>query len=174
MDFQYGGLAINPGYSWPARRSGVSRSIGKLRITAVLTVTFLLFGSSNTNSEVNGAAWEIYDETCTLRSAYQQPDCGIPWQIEENFLTDVLTITSVSTDVSIILSYPLVHRMFKIFQQVGEPYFQFLYGNGKYSINNNHCGCQSKSSGLTAVKNCKCAFPVDGIFTGKRSAKFSA
>ena len=62
----------------------------------------------------------------------------------ENFLTQVLTITSVNYDI-------------------GDPHFEFLYGNGKFSIGNNQCTCSEMSTGaLSAMKGCKCRFPVDG------------
>lgn len=89
----------------------------------------------------------IFDEGCNIRGSYSVPDCGAPFIIEENFLADVLTVTSINLDL-------------------GGGYFSFLYGDGKYSINNNHCGCQDNSSGLTGGQACKCAFPVDGTFDG--------
>lgn len=95
----------------------------------------------------SGTTFYIFDNACNIMSTYTPPSCGVPWSIEENFLTDVLIITNV-------------------FMDVGDPYFSFLYGNGKYSINNNHCVCNGDSSGLAAAVGCRCAFPVDGIYTG--------
>ncbi|KAJ5604886.1 hypothetical protein N7510_010040 [Penicillium lagena] len=89
----------------------------------------------------------IFDNACNIMSTYTPGSCGVPWIIEENFLADVLTITRVEMDV-------------------GQPYFSFNYGNGVYSINNNHCVCNSDDDGLTAGQGCRCAFPVDGYFTG--------
>lgn len=86
--------------------------------------------------------------TNSVISQYESPGCGTPFTIEENFLSDVLTVTSVDEDV-------------------GSAYFSFNYGDGKYSIRNNHCGCQGDSSGIVGADACKCAFPVDGIFAGK-------
>lgn len=95
----------------------------------------------------SGTTFYIFDNACNIMSTYTPPSCGVPWSIEENFLTDVLIITDV-------------------FMDVGDPYFSFNYGNGKYSIRNNHCVCNDDGSGLAAAVGCRCAFPVDGIFTG--------
>ena len=102
-----------------------------------------------------GSSFAIYDESCNLRGSYGVPDCGTPFIIEENFLADVLTVTDVNLDV-------------------GDPFFSFLYGDGKYSINNNHCVCVDDGGGLEANVACRCAFPVDGHFVGKRSIEFTA
>jgi hypothetical protein len=102
-----------------------------------------------------GGGFAIYDESCNVRGSYGIPDCGTPFIIEENFLADVLTVTTVNMDV-------------------GDPYFSFLYGDGQYSINNNHCVCVDDGGGLEAIVACRCAFPVDGHFTGKRAIEFKA
>jgi hypothetical protein len=90
-------------------------------------------------------AYLIYDNTCALRGVYAPSgnDCGTPYTIEENWLPFVLTVTSINTGV-------------------GSGYFSFNYGAGKYSINNNGCGCSDMSSGLEAEQGCKCAFPIAG------------
>lgn len=94
----------------------------------------------------SGSQYLIYDNTCTLKGVWDTSagDCGIPFTIEANFLKDVLTIRYQTA-------------------AIGSPYFDFVYGNGEFSIGNNHCGCQDMSVGLTAQAGCKCAFPVDGI-----------
>jgi hypothetical protein len=112
-----------------------------------LTVVPDLSGSAPLAGAAGGTEYFIYDNNCNIMSAYQQPSCGIPWIIEENFLTDVLTITDVD-------------------EELGDAYYRFTYGNGAYSIDNNHCVCNGMSSGLTGEQGCRCAFPVDGIFTG--------
>lgn len=90
-------------------------------------------------------AYIIYDNTCVPRGVYGPSgnDCGVPYVIEENFLADVLTVTSINTTP-------------------GGARFTFAYGDGKYSIGNNGCACGDLSSGLEAESGCKCAFPVDG------------
>lgn len=101
--------------------------------------------SNNLAGCADGNAFFIFDNACNTRGAYNAPDCGYPpWIIEENFLADVLTIKSVDFDT-------------------GDPYFQFAYGDGLYSINNNQCGCQAEYSGPGVTHNCKCAFPVSGV-----------
>lgn len=110
-----------------------------------------------------------------MRSAYGKPSCGIPYTIKENFLEDVLTITAVELDVSIypISNFDLTRILLTNLYQVGQPYFTFKYGDGKYSINNNHCGCSDmKEKGLSAGDGCKCAFPINGTSHNTRSVKF--
>ncbi|KAF2122655.1 hypothetical protein BDV96DRAFT_593170 [Lophiotrema nucula] len=102
----------------------------------------------------------IYDNTCALRGSYDPSDdsnCGTPFVIMENFLSAVLTVTRISTTL-------------------GDAYFQFAYGNGLFSINNNHCDCVEAGSGLTGYDYCGCAFPVNGDATGwsKREIEFKA
>jgi hypothetical protein len=104
------------------------------------------FNGGNALAGVAGhVTYIIYDNTCTPRGAYGPSgnDCGTPYVIKENWLPYVLTVNKIDTSV-------------------GGPYFSFNYANGKYSINNNHCGCQDMSSGLEAEKGCKCAFPIHG------------
>jgi hypothetical protein len=104
---------------------------------------------------VNAASFQIYDETCKLRSSYKFPDCGAPFIIEENFLKDVMTVQSVNMDV-------------------GAPSFTYLYGNGKFSIGNNGCVCNDNNNGLKAGTSCRCAFPLDGNVNQKRAISFEA
>lgn len=82
-------------------------------------------------------------------------NCGKPYVIMENFLKYVLTVKT-------------------IFADVGDAYFQFAYGDGLYSINNNHCDCVGEAQGPSAVFSyCKCAFPVNGK-SHKREIEFMA
>lgn len=107
-------------------------------------------------SQTSGYTFYIFDNACKLLGAYDTPgDCGLPFTIEGNFLKDVLTITSFTGEV-------------------GNPYFSFLYGDGKYSINNNHCGCVADPTFHfpTVAEDCKCAFPVSGV--SKRAISFEA
>lgn len=79
-------------------------------------------------------------------------ECPLPYVIMENFLPLVLTISSVDN-------------------YLGDPYFSFYYGSGKFSIRNNHCGCLSGGGkGKRAKAYCKCAFPHDGNAVGWKNA----
>jgi hypothetical protein len=100
------------------------------------------------------ASMAIYDESCNFRSGYSVPSCGTPFIIEENFLSDVLMMNTISTDP-------------------GDSSFDFNYGNGKFSTGNNGCACEKGDSGLELITRCKCAFPVNGVL-GKRSIRFEA
>ncbi|KAF4991466.1 hypothetical protein FDECE_14036 [Fusarium decemcellulare] len=93
------------------------------------------------------AGFLIYDNACVPRAYYPKPGCGIPYVAKENFLPLVLTVEVVDFDI-------------------GQPYFSFAYGDGLYSIKNNHCVCSDMSHGLTGAKGCRCAFPLDGHFVG--------
>lgn len=98
----------------------------------------------------SSAAFAIYDNTCALRGSYnpdQDNECGVPYVIEENFLTQVLGVQSVNFSPA-------------------AGYFSFTYGDGLYSIRNNQCGCASEPDGLVQVTYCKCGFPVNGHFNG--------
>ncbi|WPG98190.1 Hypothetical protein R9X50_00097600 [Acrodontium crateriforme] len=116
------------------------------------------FNGGNPNAGyAGGFTYLMYDNACNLRGLYGPSgnNCGIPFVIEENYLAQVLTITSENTGV-------------------GGAYFSFDYGNGEFSINNNQCGCQDMSSGLQGAQGCKCAFPVSGVLSKKRSIEFEA
>ena len=109
-------------------------------------ISFPTFDGDNALAGVAGSyTWLMYDNTCTLRGAYGSGDndCGTPFVIMENFLPYVLSIT----DVSLFL---------------GGEWYAFLYGDGLYEINENHCLCQDMSDGLRGATGCRCAFPVDG------------
>lgn len=86
--------------------------------------------------------FSIYDHTCQLQAEYTPCD-GKPYVAKESFLPQVLTVTDVSFDL-------------------GNPYFSFKYGDGKYSIRNNGCVCQRTGSGIQGEKSCRCAFPLSG------------
>ncbi|KAF2259528.1 hypothetical protein CC78DRAFT_536987 [Lojkania enalia] len=101
------------------------------------------------NGYVGGADFYIFDNECKLRGKYdpgsEGNDCGVPYIIKENFLDWVLSVTDVGG-----------------MSGSGEAYFSFKYGDGKFSINNNHCDCVDASHDVTAEQKCKCAFPVNG------------
>ena len=105
-------------------------------------------------NELASAWFLVMDNSCKILGIFPEPTCGIPYVLEANYLDYVLTIKSIDTGIS-------------------EGYFSFTYGNGLYSIDNNHCGCSDSSEGLSAVQGCKCAFPVAGQPT-KRSIAFEA
>ena len=106
-------------------------------------------------STVSGTSFVIFDASCRALGRFDPPTCGIPWHVEAAGLKYVIVVKHVAMDV-------------------GDPYFEFNYANGKYSIGNNHCGCKSASGkSPKAEKECKCAFPVDGE-PHKRSIAFEA
>lgn len=126
-------------------------------MTVTLTSLGIPGGSDGpSNPSVQGGfGFQIMDNTCKVVGVYTKPACGIPYVIHENFLQYVLTVRNV-------------------FGDVGDPYFQFDYANGRYSIGNNHCTCSDiHSSFPSATKGCKCAFPVNGEST-KRGITFEA
>jgi hypothetical protein len=104
-------------------------------------------------------AFYIFDNSCNLKGAYTlNPKCDVyngGQYLNANFLPYVLTLKQVDMDV-------------------GSPYFQFVYANGKYSIHNNHCVChEMKATFPEASKGCRCAFPINGEPT-KRGLPFEA
>ena len=105
-------------------------------------------------NELASAWFLVMDNSCKILGIFPQPTCGIPYVLEANYLDYVLTVKAIDTGIS-------------------EGYFSFTYGNGLYSIDNNHCGCSDSSEGLSAVQGCKCAFPVAGQ-PSKRSIAFEA
>lgn len=101
---------------------------------------------------VSSSGFAIYDHDCKLKGSYdpsQSNSCGVPYVIKEKFLKKTLKVTSVNFDAA-------------------SGFFSFEYGDAKYTINKNHCDCVEKPDGLRARAFCKCAFPVDGHFDGKR------
>ena len=128
---------------------------------AVSQTGFPVFnGGSAFAGMVGNFGFAIYDHTCTLKSNYdpgeEGNDCGTPYVIKENFLDWVIDVTSVMASV-------------------GDSDFVFYYGNGKYSIGNNHCGCSNEPDGLQGYTYCKCAFPVNGRPSSqKREIEFKA
>ena len=105
-------------------------------------------------NENGGTSFLVMDNSCKILGVHPQPNCGIPYILEANYLDYVLTVTTMDSGIS-------------------GGYFRFLYGNGVYSIGNNGCGCRVSTEGLTADQACKCAFPVAGQPT-KRSIAFEA
>lgn len=118
-----------------------------------MTVDLTSLGLQGTTS--GGYSLRIMDNTCKILGVYNPPTCGTPAVIKENFLQYVLTVEAISADV-------------------GDPYFSFKYGNGKYSIGNNGCVCGKIGTSFNdARKGCRCAFPVAGQPT-KRGIAFEA
>lgn len=103
---------------------------------------------------INNAQFLVMDNSCKVLGVFPQPTCGIPYVLEANYLDYVLIVTSIFTNID-------------------DGSFSFNYGNGDYSINNNHCGCSDSTKELVAYQSCKCAFPVAGQPT-KRSIAFEA
>lgn len=95
----------------------------------------------------SSASYMVFDNTCKLLGAYSpNGDCDSPYTLEDNYLADVMTISS--------------------FTDVGDPSFTFYYGNGKFSTANNHCGCSTTDNSITKVAaSCKCAFPQSGVLS---------
>lgn len=101
-------------------------------------------------------AFQIMDSGCNILGTYSPSNCDPPWTIEDSFLQYVLSITSVSEEAN------------------SDASFSFNYANGKYSIGNNHCTCNSIDVGFpSAAEGCKCAFPVAGQ-PSKRETPFEA
>ncbi len=105
-------------------------------------------------SEIANAWFLVMDNSCKIVGVYDQPNCGLPFTLEANYLDYVLTVTTIDTGIS-------------------EGYFRFAYANGVFSIGNNGCGCSGHAEGLSVAQSCKCAFPVAGLPT-KRSIAFEA
>lgn len=120
-----------------------------------LTVVPSFGGGGNGLAGASGnTIFTIYDNTCTVMGSYlpcqNEGSIDRPYYIAENFMPYELDIEEVDMDV-------------------GNSYFKFAYGDGLYSIGNNHCVCTVTDSGAAyAQKACGCAFPVDGKFKGKR------
>ena len=104
--------------------------------------------------EVESAEFLIMDNSCKIFGVFPQPTCGVPYVLEANYLDYVLTLTTISTTTP-------------------SGYFSFQYGNGKYSIDNNHCGCSHSAKSTTVYQSYNCAFPVAGQPTN-RSIEFEA
>jgi hypothetical protein len=127
---------------------------------SVTQIGFPTFSGGNAFAGLSGQkGWAIYDNTCALKGVYGPSgnQCDTPFVIEENFLTQVLSITGFTA-------------------LVGQASFGFKYGDGYYVTKNNHCGCVNDPDGLRGQSFCKCAFPVDGHFKGdnKRAIEFEA
>ena len=104
---------------------------------------------------VNGYSFHIYDNTCKRLGHYTTGECSAPFHIQGNFLKYELIVDNVWADPA-------------------DPYYSFLYANGKYSIKSNHCVCNDSSKSFFQIhKGCRCAFPVNGQPT-KRSISFEA
>lgn len=114
-------------------------------------------GKPGDPSMTTSSVFKIMDNDCKVLGTYGTNKCdlNIDAHIHENFLPYDLIITNEWLDL-------------------GGPSFTFLYANGEYKINNNHCGCtDAHSEGLNAAKGCKCAFPIHGQ-PEKRAIEFKA
>lgn len=94
---------------------------------------------------VSTFAFIIYDNNCHPQGIFAPAgnDCGTPYHIQESWMPWTLVITDIN-------------------KNPGGAMFSFKYAAGKYTTNNNHCGCESIGSGLRAEDGCKCAFLVQG------------
>jgi hypothetical protein len=52
-------------------------------------------GAPSTVGAVTATAFYIFDNDCNIMGEYS-PSCSMPWTIEENFLIDALSVTTVS------------------------------------------------------------------------------
>ncbi|GAM87658.1 hypothetical protein ANO11243_056850 [Dothideomycetidae sp. 11243] len=116
--------------------------------TTIITVPG---NSANHTKDHDSASVEfiIYDNDCVPQAAYRAPNCSTPIIAEENFLREVLILDKLNT-------------------KPHKAYFKFRYGDGIYSIRNNHCVCtdMTKLTGYKEATGCRCSFPVDGHFVG--------
>lgn len=91
----------------------------------------------------SSSAFALYDNSCEYRGSYnphQDGNCGINYIIQEDFLTQTLTIDSVYFDPA-------------------SPRFSFSYGGTEYSTNSNDCVCTGQLDGLVSTAYCRCGFP---------------
>lgn len=86
----------------------------------------------------------IFDNTCKIMGIYGPPNCDLPASIQGDFLDYTLILKKIDT-------------------ALGGGYFSFAYGNGEFSIGNNHCTCQNDSEGVEGKMDCACAFPKAGL-----------
>lgn len=131
-----------------AQSDTVCKSQGAGAWTFAMTTdlsSYPLLGDSDGGSlYLSGSQFLIFDNGCKLKGVYEQPDCSIPYTIEDSFLEYVITVNSVFFDV-------------------GDPYFNMAYGNGEFVINNNGCTCGEMDDSINSVSvGCRCAFPIDG------------
>lgn len=124
--------------------------------TFVMTTGLYATGLPGTSATPTHGYFGILDNTCQILGWYAKPTCGGPYTIKDNFLKDVLTVNTVSFDVS-------------------SPYFAFTYGNGKFSVGNNGCVCAKtqQSTATDLEKAYRCAIPVSGMVV-KRKLEFAA
>jgi hypothetical protein len=106
------------------------------------------FDGDNAFAGISGNyAFILYDNDCNRKGVYSPDDeggdCGLDYQIVEDFLDWEIIITEVNFDV-------------------GRPDFTYLYGNGAYMIGENDDKCHDMSSGLYAHQGCRTHFPLNG------------
>jgi hypothetical protein len=118
----------------------------------MLTTNGITFGGAGLYA--SGTAFLIFDQDCRIAAIHKKPNCGIPYYFEDSFMPYAGIIDRISMDV-------------------GNPFFNFKYGNGDYLINENGCVCNDMSSiFITAIKGCRCAFPISGVAANKRAIAF--
>jgi hypothetical protein len=102
------------------------------------------FDGSNPFAGISGSkAFILYDDVCKRTGVYSPDeegnDCGIPYVIEEEWLSDKLTVTNINWDVA-------------------APYFKFKYADNEYQTGQDWNICSDISSGLRAEQACQATF----------------
>ncbi|PGH02245.1 hypothetical protein AJ79_07694 [Helicocarpus griseus UAMH5409] len=104
----------------------------------------------------SGRAFVIYDDQCYPRGMYSPDnegnDCGIPYEIQENFLPYVIGINTINFGT-------------------GSGYFKFAYANGEYMTSENDGKCVDASKGLAAAERCSASWPIEGEKSKDQIAK---
>ncbi|RDW70563.1 uncharacterized protein DSM5745_08074 [Aspergillus mulundensis] len=120
---------------------GPNRWTFALQISEVSVPTF---DGGNPFAGIAGSqAFILYDDVCTRMGVYSPDnegnDCGIPYTIEESWLSHALTVTSINFDV-------------------GDPFFKFSFAEGEYASDGETGLCSDISSGLRAEQACQATF----------------
>ncbi|KAL4907247.1 hypothetical protein BDW74DRAFT_176029 [Aspergillus multicolor] len=107
-------------------------------------IGFPTFDGDNAFAGITGTkAFVLFDDVCTRMGVYapdnEGNDCGIPYYIEEEWLSHRLTVTNINFDV-------------------GSPYFKFTYADNEYSSDGETGLCADISSGLRAEQACQASF----------------
>ncbi|KAL4885233.1 hypothetical protein BJY04DRAFT_180442 [Aspergillus karnatakaensis] len=88
-------------------------------------------------------AFILYDDVCSRVGVYSPDnegnDCGVPYYIEEDWLSHRLTITGINFGV-------------------GDPSFAITYADNEYVTGRDGNECADVSSGLRAEQACKATF----------------
>ncbi|KAI9040310.1 uncharacterized protein KD926_008400 [Aspergillus affinis] len=120
---------------------GPNRWTFALQISEVSVPTF---DEDNPFGGLTGSkAFVLYDDVCNRVGVYspnnEGNDCGIPYTIEEEWLSDPLTVTKINFDV-------------------GKPFFKFSYADNEYQTGQDGNECSDISSGLRAEQACQATF----------------